>query len=201
MFGKKKKKKYQRLLQVGEVLVSEEVTSEMFTCDLSRCKGACCVEGELGAPLEEEERQILEDVYPEVEPYLPEKGKQAIREQGKWVLDFTGDYSTPLVKGRECAFTVFEEDGTAACGIEKAYMDGKIPFRKPISCHLYPIRISKSANFEALNYDRWSICSPACALGEKTQLRVYEFTRHALIRKYGQAFYDQLDEMVKMMEE
>ena len=178
---------------VDDVLVSQDILKEVFTCDIAACKGACCVEGDFGAPLEDEERQILEDIYPEVEPYLPEKGKQAIRQQGTWVKDITGEYTTPLVNGRECAFTVFEEDGTASCGIEKAHADGKIDFKKPISCHLYPIRVLDTPHTSGLNYDRWNICSPACALGEKTGLRVYEFLKEPLIRKYGEEWYETLE--------
>lgn len=187
-----KKKKYVSAVLVDDVLVSQEILKEVFTCDIAACKGACCVEGDFGAPLEEDERQILEDIYPTVEPYLPEKGKQAIREQGTWVKDITGEYTTPLVEGRECAFTVFEEDGTASCGIEKAHADGKVDFKKPISCHLYPIRVLDTPYTQGLNYDRWSICTPACALGEKTGLRVFEFLKEPLERKYGAEWYETL---------
>lgn len=188
-----KKKKYVSAILVDDVLVSQEILKEVFTCDIAACKGACCVEGDFGAPLEPDERQILEDIYPEVAPYLPEKGKQAIRQQGHWVKDITGDYTTPLVNGRECAYTVFEKDGTASCGIEKAHADGKIDFKKPISCHLYPIRVLDTAYTKGLNYDRWDICSPACALGEKTGLRVFEFLKEPLVRKYGEAWYETLE--------
>lgn len=199
MFGKKKK--YVSAVLVDEVLVSEEILKEVFTCDIAACKGACCVEGDFGAPLEPDERQILEDIYSKVEPYLPEKGKQAIRQQGQWVKDITGDYTTPLVEGRECAFTVFEENGTASCGIEKAHADGVIDFKKPISCHLYPIRVIDTKYTQGLNYDRWNICSPACALGEKTGLRVFEFLKEPLERKYGVEWYEMLEMLVEERED
>lgn len=193
----KKKRKSRDIFAIGDVLVSEEVTTEMFVCDLAACKGACCVEGDVGAPLEKEELKRLEQVYPGVAPYLPEAGRKAIEEQGYYVRDITGSISTPLVEGRECAYTVFDEKGVALCGIEKAYFDGKISFRKPVSCHLYPIRITRSKKLEALNYDRWDICAPACTQGASLGIRVYEFVKEALIRKYGKEFYKTLDKMVK----
>ncbi len=179
-------------IQIGDKLVSSELRDQLFACDLSACKGACCVEGDLGAPLEPEELEILEDIYPEVKPFLREQGINAIEQQGTSVIDFTGEHSTPLVKGRECAYVTFGEDGTALCGIEQAHQAGKIDFPKPISCHLYPVRVSKLSAFEALNYDRWDICSAACSLGAKMGIPVYKFVKHALIRKYGQEFYDEL---------
>ncbi|MEM9985465.1 MAG: DUF3109 family protein [Bacteroidota bacterium] len=179
-------------IQIEDKLISSELKDQLFACDLSACKGACCVEGDLGAPLEPEELEILEDIYPEVKPFLREQGIEAIEQQGTSVIDFTGEYSTPLVKGRECAYVTFTENGTALCGIEQAHRVGKIEFQKPISCHLYPVRVSKLSAFEALNYDRWDICSAACSLGAKTGIPVYKFVKHALIRKYGQEFYDNL---------
>lgn len=189
------------LIQIEDKLISSEVTEELFHCDIAACKGACCVEGELGAPLSEEELNILEEIYEEVKPFLNEKGIKAIEEQGTSVLDFTNAYSTPLVKGRECAYTTFDDKGVAMCGIEQAWAAGATHFRKPISCHLYPIRVKKYEHFEALNYDRWSICSDACSLGKKKGIPVYEFAKDALIRAYGEEFYQVLDSLVKQQEE
>ncbi|MEZ4830149.1 MAG: DUF3109 family protein [Bacteroidia bacterium] len=180
------------MIQIEDKLISGAVMDELFACDLARCKGACCVEGDLGAPLEDEELAILNDIYEQVKPFLREEGKQAIEEQGTFVKDFTGGFSTPLVDDRECAYVTFSETGIALCGIEKAYGEGKVDFRKPISCHLYPIRISKSRFYEVLNYDRWDICAAACVRGKNEGIRVFEFVKDALIRKYGQAFYDAL---------
>jgi len=194
------KKKQQEIIAIDDILVSGDITEDMFACDIARCKGACCVEGDVGAPLEDEELEILEEIYHKVKPYLSKAGKRAILDQGTSVLDFTGEYTTPLVEGKECAYTVFDEKGVASCGIEQAYNDGVIEFRKPVSCHLYPIRVTKKKNLEALNYDRWDICSPACELGKQTRVKVYEFTKAAIIRKYGQLFYDQLDQLVKFRE-
>lgn len=196
-----KDKNYSSPILIGEVMVSREVTDQFFACDIAKCKGACCIEGDLGAPLENGERQVLEDIYPVVEPYLRPEGRQAIEAQGTWVKDFTGDYSTPLVDGAECAYVTFSESGIALCGIEQAHIDGKIPFKKPISCHLYPIRITENDFMQAVNYDRWDICDPACELGKIGQVRIYQFLKEAITRKYGTAFYEQLDAVVKAMSE
>lgn len=185
------------LLIVQDKLVSGELVDELFACDLSKCKGACCVQGDLGAPVDRKERAILDEIYPEVEPYMREEGKREVMDQGKYVYDMTGNYSTPLVKGRECAYVYFDDKGVALCAIEKAFFEGKIGFQKPISCHLYPIRIQKSKTMEALNYDRWDVCGAACVRGKSEKIRIYEFVKTALIRKYGESFYEELDAMVK----
>lgn len=183
---------------IGDVIVSGELLKEVFTCDISACKGACCVEGDAGAPLEKEELSQLEDAFEAVKPLLPEKALKVIEEEGLFTEEHPGYYTTPLVDGdKECVYTVFTEDGTAQCGIELAWKEGKCDFRKPVSCHLYPVRINKGSKFEALNYDRWSICSPACALGMKTEIRVFEFVKDALIRKYGEDFYVALEGAAK----
>ena len=197
----KKKPDVHGLIQIEDKLISSEVTEELFHCDIEACKGACCVEGELGAPLNDEELDILEKIYEEVKPFLNETGIKAIEEQGTSVLDFTNAYSTPLVNGRECAYTTFDDKGVAMCGIEQAWAAGATTFRKPISCHLYPIRVKKYEHFEALNYDRWSICSAACSLGKKKGTPVYEFAKDALVRAYGEEFYEVLDAMVTQQTE
>ena len=185
------------MIQLEDKLISGDLASEMFACDLSRCKGACCVEGDLGAPLEEDELAVLAEIYPKVKPFLREEGIRAIEEQGTSLRDFTDGYSTPLVQGRECAYAIFDEKGVALCGIEAAYEAGEVGFRKPISCHLYPIRITQTRKFEALNYDRWHICSPACSRGQAEGIKVYEFLREALIRKYGEEFYENLAALIE----
>ncbi|MEM7658048.1 MAG: DUF3109 family protein [Bacteroidota bacterium] len=187
------RRSYETLLQLDDKFVSADLNTEMFACDISQCKGACCVEGDLGAPLEVEELGVLEEIYEAVAPYLRKEGKRAIEEQGQYVLDITDSFSTPLVNGKECAYVTFSKEGVALCGIEQAYFDGKTDFRKPISCHLYPVRITHLKKGEALNYDRWSICSPACKKGKTEGVKVYEFVKDALIRKYGEAFYEALD--------
>lgn len=179
-------------MKVGEVLVSDDVKSVEFVCHLEKCKGACCVEGELGAPLEEDELPVMKEIQSAVAPYLTEDGKKAIAEQGPYLLDEDGDYSTPTIGGRECAYAHYDAKGVLKCGIEQAYLDGKISYRKPISCHLYPIRITKKKDFEAVNYHKWSICSDACTLGKSLQVPLYKFLKDPLIRKYGEQWYAEL---------
>ena len=176
-------------------LISEDLFEKRFVCDLNACKGACCVEGESGAPLEPEEAEQMKKLWPKYRSYIPEKGRQAVAEQGFSVIDEDGDLVTPLVDGnKECAFTIFE-NGIALCGIEKAWKDGKIPFRKPISCHLYPIRIEKLKFHEGLNYHKWKLCKPACTCGAKLDVPVYRFLKDALIRKYGKQWYAELEDI------
>ena len=186
------------MLKVGEVLVSDDIRDREFVCNLEKCKGACCVEGDSGAPLEESERQILEDIYPAVKPYLTPKGIKAIEKQGKHVIDEDGDRCTPVIDGKECAYAVYDKKGILKCGIEQAYLDGKIPWKKPISCHLYPIRVTTKKNFEALNYHKWHICSPACALGKELRVPVYKFLKEPLTRKYGPEWYSELEKAIEV---
>lgn len=185
------------MIKVGDVLVSEDIRTKEFVCNLEKCKGACCVEGDYGAPLEEDELEILKKIYPRIKPYLTKEGIKAIEEQGAYVLDPDGEYSTPTIGGKECAYARYDDKGILKCGIEDAYKDGKVEFRKPISCHLYPIRITKKKDFEAVNYHKWSICSPACAFGKELKVPLYKFLKDSLIRKYGQAWYNELVGLVE----
>ena len=183
------------MLIIQEVLVSDAVVEEQFLCNLSACKGACCVEGDSGAPLEEEELQILEDIYNDVKPFLTEVGQATIEEKGKYqYYKEAEEMGTILQPDGACAF-VIKENGITKCGIEKAYLEGKTDFKKPIPCHLYPIRVEakEELEFQAMNYDKWDICSAACTLGKKEQLPVYRFLKEAIIRKYGEEFYEELD--------
>jgi hypothetical protein len=181
------------MIQIDRTLISDEVFEKKFVCDLSACKGACCVEGESGAPLDEDELEKLEQVYDEVVPFMRQEGVDAIAEQGLFVLDWDGDYTTPLVDGAECAYVTFDERGIAKCAIDTAYRAGKIDWQKPISCHLYPIRITKLKDFDALNYHHWPICEPACSCGDKLDVRVFKFLKEPLIRKYGEEWYKDLE--------
>lgn len=183
------------MIQIGDKLVSEDLLEKEFVCNLSACKGACCVEGDSGAPLLEEETKALEKIQSEIKSYLRPEGLKAIEEQGSWVVDNDGDLVTPLVENKECAYVIFDEKGTTLCGIEKAWKDGVVDFRKPVSCHLYPIRITEYKSFHAVNYDKWEICSDACALGEELHVPVYRFAREGLVRRYGQKWYDELEEV------
>lgn len=185
------------MMKVGEILVSDEIRDREFVCDLQKCKGACCVEGDYGAPLDAEELQILEDIYPAVKPYLTAKGIETIEKEGTHTIDDDGDYCTPIIEGRECAYAVYDKKGILKCGIEQAWSDGKISWKKPISCHLYPIRVSRLKHFEALNYDKWSICSPACQLGKELQVPVYKFLKDPLTRKYGAEWYAELERVIE----
>jgi hypothetical protein len=180
---------------IGNIIVSDEVADEQFACNLTACKGACCWEGDFGAPLDRDELPILEEIYPEVAPFLTDAGRAAIEEQGLYTTNETTDgHDTPLVDSKACAYMTLNDQGMAMCGIEQAHRAGKIGWKKPISCHLYPIRINSKpeANFEALNYDRWDICSAACSKGAREKIRVFEFSKPALIRKYGEAWYEEL---------
>ncbi len=186
------------MIKIGEVLVSDDIRDKEFVCNLEKCKGACCVEGDFGAPLDESELPILEEIYPKVKPYLSPEGIRVIESQGTHTTDDDGEYCTPIIGGRECVYAVYDKNKVLKCGIEQAYNDGKIGWKKPISCHLYPIRVSSKKNFEALNYHKWHICSPACALGKELQVPVYRFLKDPLVRKYGQGWYD---ELVKTIEQ
>jgi len=186
------------MFAVGMHLVSEDVLEKKFVCDLNACKGACCVEGDSGAPLSDEEAGIIEDDWEAIKPFIPKEGVEVIEKEGNFMIDNDGDVVTPLVNGAHCAYTVFTPDGTATCGIELAWKAGKTKFRKPISCHLYPIRVTKLKDCDALNYNQWDICKPACTCGEKLQVPVYKFLKDALIRKYGEAWYAELEEFAEV---
>ena len=178
------------MIQIDDKLISEEIFSEEFVCNLTKCKGACCVEGDVGAPLDKDELEILDGIFDKIKPYLTAEGIKALEEQGTWTTDpMDGMYVTPMVEGRECAYVTFDEKGITKCGIEKAYEDGAVDWQKPISCHLYPIRITEYSSFTALNYHEWSVCSDACTLGRELQVPVYKFLKTPLIRKYGEEFY------------
>lgn len=181
------------MILVGKAVLSEDLRENFFVCDLEKCKGACCVEGDAGAPLEEEEIGVLDKIYPLIKGYLTEEGIETIERQGTWVYDQDGDKVTPTIGDNgACAYALTDERGILKCGIEQAYRDGKVNFKKPISCHLYPIRITKYDDFEALNYDRWDICDAACVLGNKLGVPVYKFLKEPLIRKYGEGWYAEL---------
>lgn len=203
------------MIAIGNTVVSEEVIEEHFTCDLNKCKGACCVAGDSGAPLEEHELLILKKEYDKIKPFMTADGIRTIEKKGKYVYDEEDkEFVTPLIERnekekkllrhsndssekarsemKECAYTIFE-NGIAGCAIEKSFHAGKIDFQKPVSCHLYPVRTKKMMGYEAVNYNRWSVCSPACALGKQTKIPVYKFVSSALVRKYGQHWFSELE--------
>tara|TARA_B100000767_G_scaffold235464_1_gene228730 strand:- start:3457 stop:4029 length:573 start_codon:yes stop_codon:yes gene_type:complete len=185
------------MLNVDKTLVSEDLLVNDFVCNISQCKGACCVEGQAGAPLEKKELQILEENYDIIAPYLNEAGKSAIKKQGKFIESYDGKWETPLVNDKECAYAVFTEQGTAQCGIENVHKLGKISWKKPISCHLYPVRIQEYSEFTAINYHHWQICETACSLGAQLKVPVYKFVKEALIRKFGEVWYNELDRVAQ----
>ncbi|MGB0929593.1 MAG: DUF3109 family protein [Chitinophagales bacterium] len=184
------------MILIDDKILSDDLVEEHFVCNLNACKGVCCVLGEGGAPLEDEELGIIDDIYEDVEPYLTEEGKAAIEAQGRYIHTETNEYSQfelPLVKeGGACAYLTFNELGIAICGIQKAYEAGDVDWVKPVSCHLYPIRVNHHEDFTAVNYSRWEICSPACQNGKQLKVKLYEFLKEPLIRKFGQEFYDRL---------
>ncbi|MAD97413.1 MAG: hypothetical protein CMB99_08830 [Flavobacteriaceae bacterium] len=185
------------MFQLRKSIVSEDIIEKDFVCNLSACKGACCVKGEAGAPLEKAETQTLEEIYPKVKPFLRKEGIEAIEKQGTWITSDFGELETPLVNGQECAYVTFDQKGTALCGIEEAYNKGVVDFKKPIACHLYPVRIKDYSEFSAVNYHKWDICDDACSLGKELQIPVYKFVKEALIRKFGEAWYQELEEIAK----
>lgn len=187
------------MIEIENTVVSLDVFEKKFVCNLIACKGQCCIDGDAGAPVEKEELHLMDEVFEEVKPYLREEGIKAIEEQGKYVQDWDGEFVTPLIEGKECAYVTFDEKGTAKCGIEQAYFDDKISFRKPISCHLYPIRITKYKKFDALNYHQWNICSPACDNGENLGVKIFEFLKEPLVRKYGEEWYGKLEEANRLL--
>jgi hypothetical protein len=179
------------MLQIDNTIISLDIFEKKFACEISMCKGACCVLGDSGAPLEESEAEIMDDVFEQVRPFMRAEGLEAVEKQGAFVIDSDGDKVTPLVNGKECAFVIFEGK-VAKCAIEKAFEHKATTFRKPISCHLYPIRITKYSTFEALNYHKWNICKHAVTCGKKANIPLFQYLAEPLIRKYGKDWYNQL---------
>lgn len=184
------------MFQIGNTIVSDEVLEKEFVCNLSACHGQCCIDGDAGAPLDKEETQILDDIYDKVKPYLRPEGIESIEQQGKWVTGEDQGYETPLIDGKECAYVIFDGK-TALCAIEQAYNNKEIDWKKPISCHLYPIRIKEYAQFSAINYHKWYICDDACSLGKELGVTVYQFLKEPLIRKFGEEWYQELDKVAE----
>lgn len=180
------------MIQIQDTIISFDVLQKKFKCDLTKCKGACCIHGDSGAPLEQDEALELEKIYPLVKPFMRKSGIEAIEKVGNvHLVDSDGDTVTVLVNNKECSFVIFE-DGIAKCAIEKAYFEGKISFRKPISCHLYPVRVKRYTEFKGVNYDKWEICKPAVENGEKTDSPLYIFLKDSLVRKFGEEWYKEL---------
>jgi hypothetical protein len=179
------------MFEIDKKVVSLDILKEKFCCDIRICKGNCCVQGESGAPLDDDEVPLLDRIFPDLKNYLRAEGIKAIEEQGTSVIDTDGDKVTPIIGNMECAYAVFKDD-IARCGIEIAYEAGAVEFRKPVSCHLYPIRINKFNDFEAVNYNRRHLCECARKYGNELNIPVYKFVEEALNRKYGKEFTDKL---------
>lgn len=184
------------MIAINNVLVSDQVVSEQFVCDLGKCKGACCVDGDAGAPLAKEELKQIDEVFEKVIPYLNEESKKEISRQGRYVYDREFGWVTPTINSRICVYGIVDKEGIVKCGIEQAYLDGKVKWKKPISCHLFPVIVTKSSDgkTEYTNYEpREDHCKAACSLGKKLKVPVYRFLKEPLVRKFGQEFYDALD--------
>ncbi len=183
------------MIAIDNILVSDEVVAEQFVCDLNKCKGGCCVDGDAGAPLSNAELDELNKAYEKVLPYLNAESLRELERQGRYVYDKEFGWVTPTINGQICVYGITDKKGIVKCGIEQAYNDGLVSWRKPISCHLFPIRIEKSrhSNTEYVNYEpREDLCSAACTLGQKLKVPVYIFLKEALVRKYGEVFYETL---------
>lgn len=181
------------MIQIEDTLVSLDVIERCFICDLSHCKGACCIDGDSGAPLEESEVAELEKVLPAVWDDLSPAAQAVIRRQGVAYKDIEGDTVTSIVNDKDCVFTCYGDDGICQCAIEKAYREGRVDFYKPISCHLYPVRVTNYEGFRAVNFHKWEVCRAAEILGYREKLPVYKFLREPLIHKFGESWYQTLE--------
>jgi hypothetical protein len=181
------------MIQIGNTLVSDDLLTEAFVCDLNACKGACCVEGEYGAPLTQDEADELARLQDQIAPYLSDEGKATIADQGAWVTGEDGELETPLMPTGHCAYVIEDADKKLKCGLETVHQEGVLSFKKPLSCHLYPVRVQQYSSFEAVNYHRWDICGAACALGSSLKVKVYVFVKEALVRKFGEEWYAALE--------
>lgn len=187
------------MIQIDDTIISLDVFKEKFLCNLDACKGECCIEGDAGAPLEEEEVEQLKKVLPVIWEDLSSEAQAVIEKQGVCYKDEDGDLVTSIVNGKDCVFTCYDEKGCCYCAIEKAYREGKVDFYKPVSCHLYPIRVQKYSEFKAVNYHRWNVCKAAVLLGEKEDMPIYKFLKEPLIRKFGEDWYTELEIVAEEM--
>lgn len=185
------------MIQIDDTIISIDCLKEKFCCDLEACQGACCIEGDAGAPVELDEVAEIENALPAVWPMLSASAQAVIDKQGVVYTDEEGDLVTSIVNGRDCVFTCYDEKGCCYCALEKAYREGKTSFYKPVSCHLYPIRLDKIGDCVALNYNRWNICKMAVQKGQQLNLPVYRFLKEPLIRRFGEAWYKELEAAVE----
>lgn len=188
------------MIQIANTLLSDDIFEAQFICDLCKCKGQCCVDGESGAPLTREEHDQIQAILPEIWDDLSPKAQELISEQGISYTDTDGELVTSIVNGEECVFTYYDENGICKCAIDTAYREGRIAVQKPISCHLYPIRLTDYADYTAVNYHQWSICRPAVKLGRKEGVPLYCFLREPLIRRFGEEWYNEVCEAATLLE-
>ena len=185
------------MIDIDNKVLSRELFTKKFVCELSSCKGACCVEGTAGAPLEKKEAELLNQNFDKISKYISTRAKKIINSYGKYVILDNGNLETPLVDSKACVYVHYEDNGSLSCGIEKAYLNKEISFNKPISCHLYPVRVKEYSEFTAVNYHNWSICSDACSLGNELKKPVFEFVKEALIKKFGKDWFLELEIIAK----
>ena len=189
------------MIQIDDTIIYLDVIESHFICDLCKCKGQCCVDGDAGAPLEKEENDKINEILPIIWDELSPEAQTLINQQGISYRDYDGELVTSIIKGKECVFTYFDEEGVCKCVIDSAYREGRIAVPKPISCHLYPIRLQKYRDFTAVNYHKWSVCEPAVEFGQKEGVELYKFLKEPLIRKFGEKWYEELCEAAKMIQE
>lgn len=188
------------MIQIQQTIISDDIFKEHFICDLCKCKGQCCVDGESGAPLEQHEFEDINEILPEIWDDLSPAAQDLINEHGIAYTDYDGELVTSIIKGRECVFTYFDENGVCKCAIDNAYSEGRINVQKPISCHLYPIRLKEYVEFTAVNYHKWSVCEPAVDLGRQKGLPLFRFLKEPLIRKFGENWYNEVCEAAILIE-
>lgn len=188
------------MIQIQDTILSDDIFEEQFICDLCKCKGQCCVDGESGAPLTHEEHDRIREILPIIWDDLSEKARLLIEKQGIAYTDYDGELVTSIINGEECVFTFFDTDGVCKCAIDNAYREGRIAVQKPVSCHLYPIRLQEYDDFTAVNYHKWSVCQPAVKLGHKKGVPLYQFLKEPLIRKFGEEWYTQVCEAAALLD-
>lgn len=187
------------MIEVKDTIISDEIFEECFVCDLCRCKGICCVEGDSGAPITTEEVDKIKEILPEIWNDLLPKSKELITKQGIAYEDYDGELVTSIVNGEECVFVYYDEDGICKCAIDNAFKEGRIDVQKPISCHLYPIRLKEYEKFTAVNYNRWKVCEPAVEQGNKLKVPLYKFLKEPLIRRFGEEWWNDVDNVWKQI--
>lgn len=189
------------MIQIKDTILSHDIFDVQFICDLDKCKGACCIEGDSGAPLAKEEFELINAILPKIWDDLSPSAQALIQKQGIAYVDEDGELVTSIINGRECVFTYFDEKGICKCAIDNAYKEGRISVQKPISCHLYPIRLQKYNNFTAVNYNKWVVCQSATRLGKNEGVKLYQFLKEPLIRKFGEEWYNEVCEAAKLLAE